>query len=86
MLFICVDARRGFEPRLLGSEPSVLPLDERAINLVETAGIEPEPARSGGLRPSSICPQIWCPWGDSNSQHLAPQASDSTDWPTRTFY
>lgn len=25
-----LDARRGFEPRLLGSEPSVLPLDERA--------------------------------------------------------
>ena len=55
-----LDARRGFEPRLLGSEPSVLPLDERAIN--------------------------WCPWGDSNSQHLRPQRSDSTSWPTRTLF
>ena len=34
-----MDARRGFEPRLLGSEPSVLPLDERAM--VSLAGLEP---------------------------------------------
>lgn len=36
-----MDARRGFEPRLLGSEPSVLPLDERAKILVSLAGLEP---------------------------------------------
>lgn len=86
-----MDARRGFEPRLLGSEPSVLPLDERAeiaepfcdkpfaVAQVESV-FDLTNLLSRISQWFSGQNTIWYPSGDSNSKPSEPKSDASASW------
>lgn len=62
----------GFEPRLPGSEPGILPLNDRAI-MVTAGGFKPPSATLKGWYPRSLDDAVV--WQASQDSHLDPSGS-----------